>query len=88
MLVKSRPFFRRALFTVGLLLRHFDFTDKDVIQGLEVSMFVVAPLGALLCICSMRLLLSHNSHVLIFIVKLNDCCLFCTVCMCERYEQK
>ncbi|PNF24471.1 Nipped-B-like protein [Cryptotermes secundus] len=34
-LVKSRPFFRRALFTVGLLLRHFDFTDKDVIQGLE-----------------------------------------------------
>lgn len=40
-LVKSRPFFRRALFTVGLLLRHFDFTDKDVIQGLEVSVFVV-----------------------------------------------
>jgi cohesin loading factor subunit SCC2 len=37
-LVKSRPFFRRALFTVGLLLRHFDFTDKDVIQGLEVSL--------------------------------------------------
>jgi cohesin loading factor subunit SCC2 len=34
-LVKLRPFFRRALFTVGLLLRHFDFTDKDVIQGLE-----------------------------------------------------
>jgi hypothetical protein len=37
-LVKSRPFFRRALFTVGLLLRHFDFTDKDVIQGLDVSL--------------------------------------------------
>jgi hypothetical protein len=36
-LVKLRPFFRRALFTVGLLLRHFDFTDRDVIQGLEVS---------------------------------------------------
>nr|CAD7424434.1 unnamed protein product [Timema monikensis] len=34
MLVKCRPFFRRALFTVGLLLRHFDFMDKDVINGL------------------------------------------------------
>ncbi|XP_063234204.1 nipped-B-like protein isoform X2 [Bacillus rossius redtenbacheri] len=33
-LVKCRPFFRRALFTVGLLLRHFDFMDKDVIKGL------------------------------------------------------
>jgi hypothetical protein len=40
-LVKSRPFFRRALFTVGLLLRHFDFTDKDVIQGLEVSLHLL-----------------------------------------------
>jgi cohesin loading factor subunit SCC2 len=38
-LVKLRPFFRRALFTVGLLLRHFDFTDKDVIQGLEVRVY-------------------------------------------------
>jgi cohesin loading factor subunit SCC2 len=38
-LVKLRPFFRRALFTVGLLLRHFDFTDIDVIQGLEVSLY-------------------------------------------------
>ncbi|XP_043483763.1 nipped-B-like protein [Leptopilina heterotoma] len=33
-LLKYRPFFRRALFTVGLLLRHFDFTDAEVIQGL------------------------------------------------------
>ena len=35
---QSRPFVRRALFTVGLLLRHFDFTDKDVIEGLVVSL--------------------------------------------------
>ncbi|KAL0131860.1 hypothetical protein PUN28_003013 [Cardiocondyla obscurior] len=34
MLIKYRPFFRRALFTVGLLLRHFDFTDPEVIEGL------------------------------------------------------
>ncbi|XP_012262390.2 nipped-B-like protein [Athalia rosae] len=33
-LLKNRPFFRRALFTVGLLLRHFNFTDKEVIEGL------------------------------------------------------
>jgi hypothetical protein len=30
-LVQHWPFFRRALFTVGLLLRHFDFTDEEVI---------------------------------------------------------
>lgn len=34
---QGRPLVRRALFTVGLLLRHFDFTDKDVIEGLDVS---------------------------------------------------
>ena len=28
--VQHRPFFRRALFNVGLLLRHFDFTDEEV----------------------------------------------------------
>ena len=33
-LLKYRPFFRRALFTVGLLLRHFDFTLPEVIEGL------------------------------------------------------
>ncbi|XP_046612263.1 nipped-B-like protein [Neodiprion virginianus] len=33
-LQKNRPFFRRALFTVGLLLRHFNFTDKEVTEGL------------------------------------------------------
>lgn len=32
-----RPLVRRALFTVGLLLRHFDFTDKDVIEGLDAD---------------------------------------------------
>lgn len=37
MLIKYRPLFRRALFTVGLLLRHFDFTDKEVIGDLAVS---------------------------------------------------
>lgn len=34
MLIKCRPFFRRALFTVGLLLRHFNFMDPEVIEGL------------------------------------------------------
>ncbi|KAJ8678892.1 hypothetical protein QAD02_014679 [Eretmocerus hayati] len=34
-LVKYKPYFRRALFTVGLLLRHFDFTDPQVIEGLS-----------------------------------------------------
>ncbi|XP_076249024.1 nipped-B cohesin loading factor [Calliopsis andreniformis] len=34
MLLKYRPFVRRALFTVGLLLRHFNFTDAEVIEGL------------------------------------------------------
>jgi len=33
-LVQHRPFFRRALFTVGLLLRHFDFTVEEVRHGL------------------------------------------------------
>ncbi|KAG8234266.1 hypothetical protein J437_LFUL006511 [Ladona fulva] len=33
-LLKCRPFFRRALFTVGLLLRHFDFTNPEVRQDL------------------------------------------------------
>ncbi|XP_071439398.1 nipped-B-like protein [Hetaerina americana] len=33
-LLKCRPFFRRALFTVGLLLRHFDFTQEEVRQDL------------------------------------------------------
>lgn len=34
-LVQHRPFFRRALFTVGLLLRHFDFTNEEVREGLS-----------------------------------------------------
>lgn len=33
----SRPYFRRALFIVGLLLRYFDFTESTVIEGLPVS---------------------------------------------------
>lgn len=32
-----RKYFRRALFTVGLLLRHFNFKDPDVIGDLPVS---------------------------------------------------
>jgi len=32
---KATPFFRRSLFTVGLLLRHFDFTLEDLYTGLE-----------------------------------------------------
>ena len=32
--------FRRALFTVGLLLRHFDFSSKEVYDGLQVSLYV------------------------------------------------
>ncbi|XP_017893232.1 nipped-B-like protein B [Ceratina calcarata] len=34
-LMKYRPHVKRALFTVGLLLRHFNFTDPEVIEGLE-----------------------------------------------------
>ena len=37
MLEKHKPFFRRALFTVGLLLRYFDFGDEQVHKGLNVS---------------------------------------------------
>jgi len=32
---KATPFFRRSLFTVGLLLRHFDFTLEELYTGLE-----------------------------------------------------
>lgn len=38
-IMKSRSYFRRALFTIGLLLRYFDFRDPDVIAGLPVSFF-------------------------------------------------
>ena len=34
-LPRSTPFFRRSLFTVGLLLRHFDFTQEELYAGLE-----------------------------------------------------
>lgn len=34
-LVKATPFFRRSLFTVGLLLRYFDFTMEELYTGLE-----------------------------------------------------
>nr|XP_049695588.1 nipped-B-like protein B isoform X1 [Helicoverpa armigera] len=33
----SRPYFRRALFIVGLLLRYFDFTEARVIDGLPAD---------------------------------------------------
>ena len=32
-----KPFFRRALYTVGLLLRHFDLDKEQVRCGLPVS---------------------------------------------------
>jgi cohesin loading factor subunit SCC2 len=35
-LVQATPKFRRALFTVGLLLKHFDFSKKDLYEGLPV----------------------------------------------------
>lgn len=34
-LPRSTPMFRRSLFTVGLLLRHFDFTLEELYAGLE-----------------------------------------------------
>lgn len=37
---KYRKYFRRALFTVGLLLRHFNFKDPDVIGDLPVSVYI------------------------------------------------
>ena len=33
--------FRRALFTVGLLLRHFDFSSKELYEGLQVRFFLI-----------------------------------------------
>lgn len=35
-LSESLPKFRRAMFTVGLLLRHFDFSKEEIYQGLPV----------------------------------------------------
>lgn len=37
--VKRRQYFRRALFIVGLLLRHFDFKNPEVIGTLSVSCY-------------------------------------------------
>ena len=34
-LIRGTPYFRRSLFTVGLLLRHFDFTLEELYAGLE-----------------------------------------------------
>jgi cohesin loading factor subunit SCC2 len=36
-LAQHKPYFKRALFTVGLLMRHFDFTNQLVNDGLPVS---------------------------------------------------
>ena len=35
----SLPKFRRAMFTVGLLVRHFDFSKQQLYEGLPVSQF-------------------------------------------------
>jgi hypothetical protein len=35
----SLPKFRRAMFTVGLLVRHFDFSKQQLYEGLPVSLF-------------------------------------------------
>lgn len=45
--VKCRMYFRRSLFIVGLILRHFDFKDPDVIGDLPVSNRHYSP--AVLC---------------------------------------
>lgn len=37
---KYKPLFRRSMFTVGLLLRHFNFTDPDVVKDLPVSYYL------------------------------------------------
>lgn len=36
-LESNKPLFRRALYTIGLLLKHFDLKDETVRCGLEVS---------------------------------------------------
>lgn len=36
-----RPYLRRFLFIIGLMLRHFDFNDPVVIEGLEVSCYEI-----------------------------------------------
>ena len=40
----SLPRFRRAMFTVGLLVRHFDFSKENLYQGLPVSFFGKKPI--------------------------------------------
>ena len=39
--------FRRALFTVGLLLRHFDFSQKELYDGLQVCLTLIYTLFTL-----------------------------------------
>ena len=39
-LPESLPKFRRAMFTVGLLLRHFDFDNKELYHETQVSVIV------------------------------------------------
>ena len=43
-LVQATPKFRRALFTVGLLLKHFDFSISDLYEGLPVCQIVTTTL--------------------------------------------
>lgn len=33
---RARPMIKRSLFIVGLLLRFFDFTDKEVLESISV----------------------------------------------------
>ena len=40
-LAASLAKFRRAMFTVGLLLRHFNFSDKRVYEGLQVRKIII-----------------------------------------------
>lgn len=35
---KACPVIKRSLFIVGLLLRFFDFTDKEILESFSVSM--------------------------------------------------
>lgn len=38
---RACPVIKRSLFIVGLLLRFFDFTDKEILESFSVSIYFI-----------------------------------------------
>jgi cohesin loading factor subunit SCC2 len=53
-LAAATPRFRRALFTVGLLLKHFDFSKEELYTGLPVSAAIVNFVPRVFLACDYR----------------------------------